>query len=224
MGDDGSSGTVAGYDVRWTTTLMQPTGLAVSDDFFAASKAYAEASGITATSRNASRCRRSTVLLLRARERRGRQLLVADPRDAQDNLLTKQTLREPAHGRRRDRSLRRLPGGGQDDNDAFDDLVVGVDIQRAEHRSTSTTAQRRARTRRHRRFGPPTRRRPAAWGRRSPSATRRLHRPSTCSSPASATQASVREPGGAGIAVLYFGGAGAQNLDTSAANSFSSPA
>ncbi len=220
VGDDGATGTVTGYDVRWTTALVQPTGLATAADFFDTTRAYAEASGITMTSRTATvPTLNSYFFYVRAKDEVGNYSSLV-PATRIDNLLTKQTFANPrAGGGLATDRFGAYMAVGKINNDAFDDLVVGVDnntpnlvyVYYGSATGLGTTPQQ---------FGPPSGNASSGWGRDVSTGK------TTASSQTSAdvlvggfnhAGLGTGTPAAAGVAVLYFGGAAGQ-LDTSMAN------
>jgi large repetitive protein len=221
-GDDGASGTVAGYDVRWTTVNIAPTGLATSADFFDSSKAYVEANTLMATARSVTvPPLNSYFFYVRAKDEVGNYSgLVAATQ--QDNLLTKQTYPNPRVGGTAAEQFGAYLAAGRIDSDAFTDLVVGVEqpvsgtpanafyIYWGSANGLSATPQT---------IPPYDGSTTGRWG--TQVSVGHASSPTTNDVLIGAfghAGTGAGTPAGAGIAMLYFGGAGMQNIDTSAAN------
>ena len=126
-GDDGTSGTVTGYDVRWTTALIAPTGLATSADFFDSAKAWPDSNGATTTRSITVPPLNSYYVYVRAFDEVGNySALVAATKV--DNLGTKVTIPNPRTGAQTtDYFGVMMSSKGSINNDTFDDLVIGFD-------------------------------------------------------------------------------------------------
>lgn len=222
VGDDGLTGTVTGYDVRWTTALVLPTGLAVAADFFDSTRAYPEANGITMTSRDVTvPPLNSYFFYVRAKDEVGNYSALVTATQ-KDNLLTRQTFANPRSGGAATDHFGVYLASGKIDSDVYADLVVGV-----EQPSSGTPANAF-----YIYYGAdgglnPT---PQTVPPYDASTTGRWGTQVSVGHPSSAASEDLLvgayghpgtgagTPAGAGIAMLYFGGAGMQNLDTTSAN------
>lgn len=133
VGDDDTAGTVTGYDLRWTTALVAPAGLATSADFFDSAKSKFEANVTTLTRDIVMPPLNSYFVYVRAFDEVGNYsdfVSVAK----KDNFLAKTTVANPRVGAVACSSSANcdlfgvmMTSRGSLNNDSYDDLVIGYD-------------------------------------------------------------------------------------------------
>jgi hypothetical protein len=133
--DDGSttsSGPVQ-YDVRWTNTLVAPTGLANADEFFSSMRTYQDAAAVAWSGSRISRevsvpTFNAYFCFVRAYDEQGNYsaLGATNAADRVDNFWTRATFSNP-HPAAAGAQLfgRSISANGSFNNDAIDDFVVG---------------------------------------------------------------------------------------------------
>ncbi|MBL8954296.1 MAG: hypothetical protein JNK82_26190 [Myxococcaceae bacterium] len=218
VGDDEAAGTPTGYDVRWTTALIQPTGLATSDDFFDSSKANPESTGTMTSATIRVPTLNSYYFYVRAFDEVGNYSTFQTAMRVDNPLTaTRQAFANPRVGGATSDFFGMYMAAGRINADSFDDLVVGNDASAVNNvyvyygSATGLGATPQAIVSHDGTTN-------VGWG-----------RPIAVGKPSSTTSNDVLvssfshaglgagAPATAGIAVLYFGGAGTQ-LDTTAAN------